>query len=395
VPDRPDIDLVSGDFWGRNPHPELTWIRQNDPVFYDEANNVWGIAKYEHLKEISINARDFSSAGGNRPDSGPNPMMIDMDDPDHVRRRKLINRGFTTNRVKEQEAFILDIADELIDRVAARGQCDFVGDIAAWLPLIVIGNAMGFTKDAYPQLLEWSDALMRGLGQDDPVLATATAEAAIGYGAYLSEVVADRRANPQDDMISTLVHAEVDGDRLDDDNLLFETLLLLIGGDETTRHVITGGLYQLLTHPDQWHALKADRSLLPGAVEEMLRWVSPIKNMARTVTHDLEFHGKLMKEGQKLLLLYPSANRDEDVFDNPFQFDITRTPNEHVAFGFATHFCLGNSLARLELHSMFDRLLERLPDLQLVDPKEPAYRPANFASGYEHMDVTFTSTSTG
>ena len=187
--------------------------------------------------------------------------------------------------------------------------------------------------------------------------------------------------------MSTLVHAEVDGDQLDDDSLVHESLLILIGGDETTRHVITGGAFQLLTDRDQWTRLAGARDTLPTAVEEMLRWVSPIKNMARTATRDVELNGQHVEEGQKLLLLYSSANRDEDVFDDPFRFDSTRTPNDHVAFGYGSHFCLGNSLARLELTVMFDRLLERLPDLELVEPTEPSYRPANFVSGYESMPV--------
>ena len=170
---------------------------------------------------------------------------------------------------------------------------------------------------------------------------------------------------------------------------MHETLLILIGGDETTRHVITGGLYQLLTHREQWDAILADRALLPSAVEEMLRWVTPIKNMARTATRDVELRGQQIREGQKVLLLYPSANRDEEQFPDPFRFDITRSPNDHVAFGFGTHFCLGNSLARLELQVLFEQLLERLPTIQLVDPTEPSHRPANFVSGYETMKVTW------
>ena len=154
MPDRPNIDLVSGDFWGRNPHDELTWMRQNDPVYFDENNGVWGITKYDHVKEISANPADFSSAGGIRPETGPIPMMIDMDDPAHVRRRKLVNRGFTPNRVKEQEAFLQHVSDELIDQVAERGECDFVSDLAAWLPLIVIGNALGVDPGESPRAAE-------------------------------------------------------------------------------------------------------------------------------------------------------------------------------------------------------------------------------------------------
>jgi len=151
--------------------------------------------------------------------------------------------------------------------------------------------------------------------------------------------------------------------------------------------VMTGGLYQLLTHPDQWDALSNDRALLPSAIEEMLRWVTPIKNMARTATQDVELRGQHIREGQKVLLLYPSGNRDEDQFVDPFRFDITRSPNEHVAFGFGTHFCLGNSLARLELQVLFEQLLDRLPNIRLVNADEPEHRPANFVSGYETMKV--------
>ena len=181
-----------------------------------------------------------------------------------------------------------------------------------------------------------------------------------GYTEYATRVIEDRRGCPRDDLMSVLVHAEVDGERLDDGSLLFDSLLILIGGDETTRHVISGGAYQLLSDRAHWDTLLADRSLVTPAVEEMLRWVSPIKNMARTATRTTDFHGTEIREGDQLLLLYPSANRDENHFDDPFRFDITRTPNDHVAFGFGPHFCLGSSLARIEARVMFEQLLERL-----------------------------------
>jgi cytochrome P450 family 142 subfamily A polypeptide 1 len=210
--------------------------------------------------------------------------------------------------------------------------------------------------------------------------------------AFATEAIAARREAPTDDLMSVLVHAEVDGDRLSEDDLVHESLLILIGGDETTRHVISGGMYQLLVRDEQKQKLVHDPSKIPTAVEEMLRWVSPIKNMARTVTRDTELRGKGLHEGEKLLLLYPSANRDDEVFDEPFRFDVERHPNEHVAFGFGTHYCLGNSLARLELVCMFEHVLSRLPDIELVDTTEPARRPANFISGYEEMPVRFTPT---
>lgn len=384
-PTRDDIDFVRGSFWGQNPHEAMTWMRANAPVYWDGA--VWGVSRYADLKEISKDPHTFSNAQGIRPETGPMPMMIDMDDPEHIRRRKLINKGFTPKRVREREEEIRGVCDEIIDRARAKDHVDFVWDIAAPLPLIMIGNDLGVAPEDRDQLLEWSDAMLSAL-TGDPDRVERAADAFGGYSAYADKVIADRNENPRDDLMSVLCHAEVDGDRLDHMSLIFESLLVLIGGDETTRHVISGGAYQLLSNHDQWEELRADPSKLGSAIEEMLRWVSPIKNMARVATRDVELHGQRIEEGQKLLLLYPSANRDEEVFDDPFTFDIGRTPNEHVAFGFGTHFCLGNSLARLELKVMFEQLLARCPDLALVDAAEPEYRAANFVSGYEKMPVT-------
>jgi cytochrome P450 family 142 subfamily A polypeptide 1 len=190
------------------------------------------------------------------------------------------------------------------------------------------------------------------------------------------------------------VNSEVDGERLDDEELVIESLLILIGGDETTRHVISGGIHQLLLHPEQWAHLAEHPEDRPSAVEEMLRWVTPIKNMVRTATRDTVLGDQEVHEGDELMLLYPSANRDEDVFEEPFRFDVARTPNDHVAFGFGPHFCLGASLARLEISVMLEALVERLPDLALAEPDAPLdLRPANFISGIEHLPVTFTPTS--
>ncbi len=387
-PTRDDIDLISGAFWGRNPHDAFTWMRANAPVYWD--GRAWGIAGHADLKAISKDPETFSNAKGIRADADAIPMMIDMDDPEHFRRRKLVNKGFTPRRVREREDEVRAVCDQIIDRVAERGECDFVWDIAAPLPLIMIGNDLGVAPEDRDQLLTWSDAMLTALTGDPDSIGPAT-DAFIGYTMYATDVIADRTANPQDDLMSVLCHAEVDGDRLTHDDLVHESLLILIGGDETTRHVISGGAYQLLADRSQWDRLAADPAgLLDPALEEMLRWVSPIKNMNRTATRDVEVGGQQIKEGDNVLLLYPSANRDESVFDDPFRFDIGRTPNDHVAFGFGTHFCLGNSLARLELRIMFEQLLARLPDLELVTTDEPAYRAANFVSGYESMKVTFS-----
>ncbi|MEU5994913.1 cytochrome P450 [Spirillospora sp. NPDC047418] len=387
------VNLVSGDFWGRNPHAELRWIRDNAPVYWDPRGEVWGVSTYGAVKYVSRHPELFCNGEGIRPDADPMPMMIDMDDPEHKLRRKLVSAGFTPRRVAGRREYLERLCDEIIDRVCERGECDFVTDLAAQLPLIVIGDALGIAPADRQTLLAWSDDMLRALtGGDDPDLLARAAEAFAGFNDYASAVVADRRTCPRDDLISVLTHATVDSDRLDHDSLLQESLLILIGGDETTRHVISGGMWQLFQHPDQRNALTRDPSGIPTAVEEMLRWVSPIKNMARTATRDTVLDGRDIAAGDTLLLLYPSANRDAAVFTDPDTFDSTRSPNEHLAFGNGPHFCLGNSLARLEMQVMFTKLLARLPDLEPLSDKEPAHRPANFVSGYETMPIRFTPT---
>jgi cholest-4-en-3-one 26-monooxygenase len=386
------IDLVDGAFWGRNPHEELTWLREHAPVWRDPRTGVWGVATYDLVRYVSTSPQIFSNAGGIRPDQDPVPMMIDMDDPQHLKRRKLVNKGLTPRRVLEKEASIRRTVDVLIDGVSERGECDLVWDIAAWLPLIVIADELGVDPTDREQLLRWSEAMM-ALGQQGEEASQRMAEAGMGYFAYAQRLIDARRERPTDDMMSVLVHAEVEGDRMDDGEIISESLLILNGGDETTRHVISGGVYELLRERGRWEELQQDRALIPSAVEEMLRWVSPIKNMARTATVDVELGGQRIAAGEKLLLLYPSANRDEAVFEDPFRFDIHRSPNDHLAFGFGTHFCLGTSLARLELRVVLEQLLVRLPDVALVDDVEPSHRPANFVSGYEKVAVRFTPTS--
>ncbi|MGA7420807.1 MAG: cytochrome P450 [Acidimicrobiales bacterium] len=386
-----EINLVDGQFYGGNPFPAFAWMRDNAPAYFDEEAGVWGITRHADIKEIAKDPETFSNAGGIRPDSGPLPMMIDMDAPEHFRRRRLVSEGFTPRRTKEGEASIGAICDQILDGVCERGHADFVRDIAAPLPMIVIGNMLGVAPQDRDDLLRWSDDMLKALGSPDPAAMEAAGGAFVDYSEYCAKVIEDRRRDGRaDDLIGTLVHADIDGDHLDDSSVVHESLLILIGGDETTRHVISGGMYELLHHPDQLEALRADRSKMLLAVEEMLRWVSPIKNMCRTATRDVELHGETVGKGEKLLLLYPAANRDEAVFEDPERFDIGRQPNDHVAFGFGAHFCLGNRLARLELSVMFNRLLTRLPDLALATEGEPRRRAANFVSGYDEMPVTFT-----
>jgi cytochrome P450 family 142 subfamily A polypeptide 1 len=316
--------------------------------------------------------------------------MISMDDPEHQRRRSLVARGFTPKRVAGHEPLLRELCRTIIDRICEKGECDFVWDVAAPLPLLVIADMLGLS-DMQVDLLRWSEELMR------PTPAKITPERMAEGARTIQEfrdsqlaVIADRRKNPRDDVITTLVEAEIDGDRLDDESIVQETLLILIGGDETTRHVISGGMLALLDNRDQLDALRDGSADLTVAVEEMIRWVSPVQNMARTATRDVTVREQDIHEGDQLILFYPSANRDEDVFEDPQRFDVDRRPNPHIAFGFGTHFCLGASLARLECRVMFGELLRRLPDLQLAADARLPKRASNFVSGLETMPVAFT-----
>ncbi len=390
---RDDIDLMDGAWYSREPHSAWEWMRRHAPVYHDAKNDVWAITKYDDVLAIEKNPATFSSARGIRPHGTPTPMMVSMDNPEHQRRRSLVNRGFTPRRIAEKEPTIRAICAEIIDRVCERGSCDFVWDIAAPLPLLLIADMLGFGSDAYDDLLKWSDDMMRGTTINDEAARMKALEAALAFREFQLDVIADRRARPGDDLVSTLCSAEIDGETLDDESIVQESLLILIGGDETTRHVITCGMLALLEHPGQRDILATEPNAIERGVEELLRWVSPIKNMARTVVNDVELRGEQLHEGDQLMLMYPSANRDEDIFDDPFRLDVRRDPNPHIAFGFGPHFCLGASLARLELKIMFSELLARLPDIELTDDRPLPYRASNFIVGPEAMPVRFTPTS--
>lgn len=389
-PQNPAINLLDGHFYANDPHPHFTWMRAHSPIYFDEQTGVWGVASHAGIMQASKRPQEFCNSQGMRPDQPAIPSMINMDDPQHVKRRRLVSSGFTPRRVLDQAPKVREVCRGLVRRAREMGEFDFVRDVAAPLPMIMIGDMLGVLPDDRDKLLRWSDDLLLGTS------ATATPEAAAGaaqaffeYSEYNREVVADRRRRgPGEDLMSILVHAEIEGEKLDDEALLQESLLILIGGDETTRHVITGGMHQLMHHPDQYRMLVEDPGKIPVAVEEMLRWVSPIQNMSRTATRDTELLGVPVRAGDKLMLLYPSANRDETVFAKPFQFDIEREPNPHVAFGgYGSHFCLGASLARLELRTMFEEIVNTLPDLELATAAPLPLRPSNFIVGIEEMPV--------
>lgn len=395
---KPDVDLTDGTFYSDGgARAAYKWMRAHEPVFRDR-NGQAAAASYAAVIDAERNPELFSSTGGIRPDQPGMPYMIDMDDPEHLVRRKLVNAGFTRKRVHAQLPSIGELCDRLIDAVCERGECDFVRDIAAPLPMAVIGDMLGVLPEDRSKLLKWSDDLVAGQSSHlDPASATfeAVMEAFAGWTEFTRDIIVKRRAEPTDDLFSVLVNAEVDGAVMSDDEIIFETLLILIGGDETTRHTLSGGTEAMLRHRDQWDMLRADASLLPGAIEEMLRWTTPVKNMCRTLTADTDFYGTALHQGEKIMLLFESANFDEAVFDAPDRFDIQRNPNSHLAFGFGTHFCMGNQLARLELSLMTERVLQRLPDLRLAEGAEVPLRPANFVSGPESMPVVFTPSKPG
>jgi cholest-4-en-3-one 26-monooxygenase len=384
-PTRPEIQLLSPDFYA-DFHELTAWMRADAPLYWDDTVGIWGAASHADVSLMSREWQTFCSGMGSRPESSV-PSMINMDAPEHTRRRRLVSSGFTPRRVADHEPYLRRKVTQLIDDVIERGECDLVRDIATPLPMYMIGELMGLPEDDHDTLLHWSDLFATG-GEE---IREQVEQAVREYYGYILEKVAERRGGDGQDLVSLVVNAHDGGVPLSDDDLVFETMLVLVGGDETTRHVISGGMAALLSHPDQLDRLRAEPELLPNAIEEMLRWVTPVKNMNRTVTRDVVVNGQQLREGDRVLLLYPSANRDEAVFEDPYRFDIGRDPNPHVAFGaYGRHHCLGAPLARLELRVLFDELLRRMPDLQLVEGAELPERRGNFVLGLESVPVRYT-----
>jgi cytochrome P450 family 142 subfamily A polypeptide 1 len=376
-----DVPLLDGAFYAGNPFPAYDAVR---PVFRDDTSGMWGLASYEAVAFASRRPELFSSAGGSRPETGPLPHLIDMDEPDHLLRRSLVSKGFTPRRIAALEPQVTQIVTELLDDFAGG---DFVSDVAALIPLYVIGDLLGIPPQDRRQLLAWSEEMLAGQGDRSPETLQRTDAAISAFRAYAAELVAARRAAPQDDLISVLAQAEAAGARLTDDEVISESLLVLIGGDETTRHVLAGGVEQLLRHREHWDALRADPTDIPVAVEEMLRWVSPIKNMCRTLTADTEVAGVTIPAGDRALLLYEAANRDPAAFVDPHVFDPRRNPNDHLAFGLGPHFCMGAYLARLECRVLLEQLLVRCPDLALASDAVLPRRANAFISGLETLPL--------
>jgi cytochrome P450 len=394
------VDLANLDaFVPGVPHDMFDTLRRDAPLyFHPEANGsgFWCVVRYHDLEQISRDARLFSSEWGITLHEAPEAqleeqrmMMLMMDPPRHTKIRLLVNKGFTPRMIERLHERIRQVAVDIIDNIARRGECDFVVDVAAELPLQVIAEMMGVPREDRHKVFEWSNRL---IGSDDPEYAVSAEDAtgaAMEMFSYANDLAAAKRADPGDDIISALLAAEVDGERLTDVefDLFFE--LLAVAGNETTRNLISHGMLALAENPDQRDLLLADPSLLPSAVDEMLRYASPVMYMRRTAQSDIELHGQQITQGDKVALWYIAANHDPEVFADPHRFDIRRSPNDYLAFGGGgPHFCLGANLAKLEIRVMFEELLARLPDVELNGPVQRLR--SNFINGIKHMPVRFT-----
>jgi len=383
------IDVLDRDWYQRGPFAELAWIRANEPVYCD-VNGMWMLSKHEDVRWAERQPQIFSSAtNGSRPNAAPQPSMIDADDPSHADQRRIVARGFGPRQMKAYEEHVVEVSRQLVDAVIARGECDVVADIARPLPMTLIGEMLGAPESDYEKLQTWSDRMIAGSDKVENVTEDVM-NAAFEYYAYITEVMEERRARPGDDLVSKFMHGGGEGESLDDAHVVGNALLLLVGGNETTRNVIAGGFEALIRRPDQLAWAAASPENLAVAMEEMLRWVSPINQMNRTTTHDVEVRGVTIPAGSQVLMHYLSANRDEDVFERADEFDARRTPNPHIAFGWGPHLCLGASLARLELTSIFREMLSRLKNVRFADPSfEPEYSHASFVRGIHSLPIRF------
>jgi len=384
------------------PHDFFRALRREAPVAWHEGDvfggpGYWILSRYDDIRYVSKNPRLFVSGKGNqieqRPQSEMDTLrsMIAMDPPDHPRYRKLVSSGFTPSATARLEPKTRERVRAILDAVAHKGECDFVTDVAAELPLQVIADLLGVPQDDRHQLFDWSNKL---LGSEDPEYGNdmaVTMAAGLEMMQYAYKLSQMKIADPGDDLVSSLMTVEVDGEKLGMLEYGSFFLLLAIAGNETTRNLISHGLLLLLDHPEQHRRLCEDPSLLPSAIEEMLRYRPPVMYFRRTATEDTEIRGVPIRAGDKLTIWYPSANRDEDVFPDPDRFDIARHPNEHVAFGHGQHFCLGSHLARMEIRVMFEELLRRLPDIELAG--DVRMLRSHFIDGIKSIPVKFSPES--
>jgi len=398
-----DLDLLDLDMFQRAEQDEVfARLRREAPVSWQDhphGRGFWSVVQHGDVVTVNRDAMLFSSELGSISLLGPDEranglgadtrgtMMIASDPPRHTRYRRLVNSGFTPRTMKAIERSLAGRATRIIDLVIEKGSCDFVTDVAAELPLQAIAEIMGVPQEDRGRLFDWSN---RMVGLDDPEYATTdgTVASAELY-AYVNDLARQRRADPRDDIVTLLVNAEIDGDSLSEVEFDMFMLLLTLAGNETTRNSTSWGMRALIENPEQYARLRDQPELIDSAVEEILRWASPVLHFRRTATADTELHGQRIARGDKVVMWHISANRDEQVFSEPFRFDITRTPNNHVSFGGGgPHHCLGAYLARMQLRLMIWEIVARIPDMQLAG--EPELLRSNVLRGVKHMPVVFT-----
>jgi cytochrome P450 family 142 subfamily A polypeptide 1 len=407
-----DVDVCDPRFFD-DPWETFAQLRALDHLHYDARNDLYLAPRHEDVFAISRDPQTYCSKFGVRPKIAGDMSIITLDGEEHTRQRRLINKGFTPRRVRELVPHVRELSNQIIDGLAGRDGIDFVEDFAIHVPLIVICELLGLDPERRLDMYRWSDAMMAGDGHveaDDPVL-LAAAEAFGEYCAMLVELIEERRAHPTDDLISVLTTAfdagELDkefkayqgvdperlaelaaGDRLQDDELLAFLTVLLVAGNETTRNALTGGLAALSRFPDQRQLMLNqlhDDAFMDLAVDEIVRYVTPVLGFIRTVTRDHTYRNTDLREGDRILLLYGSANRDDAVFTRPEELDLTRDPNPHLGFGVGPHYCLGANLARMEIKTVFQELFSRLPDITVPEGVTPTRGDSTLVLALNHL----------
>ncbi|MGP0032478.1 MAG: cytochrome P450 [Acidimicrobiales bacterium] len=387
-----DIDLLAPALYAGDPYPLYSWMRANEPAYWDATNELWGISRYDDIVAIERDKETFISSdqvkGGYRPNLPADPSIIGLDDPLHHKRRKLVSPRFSPRAAAAWRDDIRAKVTGLLDAVAAKGgTAEIVEELAAPLPAMMIGRLLGFGEHRWPELKHWSESTI-ALGGGPQYRTEEGMVSAMEFAEACAELFAAKKARPGDDVISHYSTATIDGCPMDAETVISDSLLLLDGGAETTRTVIARTVLNLMDHPLELDKLRAGADLTV-AVEEFIRYVTPVHNMCRVASSEAVVAGVTIPRGHQVLLMYASANRDESHFDDPERFDVTRNPNHHIAFGFGTHFCLGASLARLEIRVFFEELLRRTSGWHLVPGTRPVEMPNAFVRGLESAQVEF------
>lgn len=392
-----DIDLLDHEIYQRSgpPHALFARLRREDPVHWHpekDGSGFWAVTRYEDVVKVSRDSATFSSSRGGTmvPDTPEEQlvmmrqMMLNMDPPQHTKLRALVNKGFTPSRVQRLRQRVGELSTQIVDKVSGARQCDFVADVAGELPSYLIAELVGIPLDDGRRLYRLTEQMHTAAVTVEAQ--AATLGAILEMMGYSAEVRTNKRAHPGEDIASVLLDAEVDGEKLTDLEFDMFFMLLINAGGDTTRNLVAGGTLELIRNPEQRRRIEAEPELLPSAIEEMLRFCTPVIHFRRTATRDVELAGRKIGEGDKVVVFYTSANRDEAVFPEPDRFDVGRSPNEHIAFGGGgAHYCLGANLARLEMRSLFEQVLARMPGLRLSGEVERL--DSNFINGPRRMPV--------